>query len=138
VTKLPCGIYDLVTLGELIAFLAAEAEADPTRVMRMGLSHPHPWRGIHAHLAFEVATTTVAEALEVARRAVGTTWYDNVYTEETPVYFAKDGYTHGPFRVERNCFGEVDATETAAITGARLRLMMGDELTDADREEAYA
>lgn len=83
-----------MTLGEFIAAL----EALPAHLLLdWGIEHPHSYRGYYNDLAFEkVGPQTVAEALTVARSALGQTyqgWKGGGYTmtEWVDVYCATEG-----------------------------------------------
>lgn len=61
-----------MTLDELIQALEAE---DPDKVLPLGFSHPHSWRGSYNELAFEpTANVTVGQMLADARSALGATY----------------------------------------------------------------
>lgn len=61
-----------MTLAELIAALEA---VDPDRMLPLGFSNPHSWRGVYSELAFEpTANVTVREMLADARSALGATF----------------------------------------------------------------
>lgn len=61
-----------MTLDELITALEAE---DPDRVLPLGFSNPHSWRGAYSELAFEpTANVTVGAMLADARSAHGATY----------------------------------------------------------------
>lgn len=61
-----------MNLGDIITRLEA---ANPQQVVKHGFHNPHSYRGDYYDLAFEPATAiTVAEMLEAARSAVGTTY----------------------------------------------------------------
>jgi hypothetical protein len=61
-----------MNLGDIITTLKA---ADPKQIVRHGFHNPHSYRGDYYDLAFEPADNiTVAEMLEAARSAVGTTY----------------------------------------------------------------
>ena len=85
-----------MTLGELIERLEA---ADPDRIVRVGFSNPHSYRGHYVELAFEPAeNVTVASMLEAARSALGSTyegWKGGDFTmhEYTDVWLAIEGRT---------------------------------------------
>lgn len=70
-----------MTLDELIRVLDAE---DPNRVLPLGFSNPHSWRGDYYQLAFEpTANVTIGQMLTDARSARGTTyegWKGGQYT----------------------------------------------------------
>lgn len=61
-----------MTLDELIAALEAE---EPDKVLPLGFSNPHSWRGDYMELAFEpTADVTVGAMLADARSARGATY----------------------------------------------------------------
>ena len=65
-------ILGRMTLDELIAALGAE---DPDRVLPLGFTNPHSFRGDYADLAFEpTANVTVGNMLADARSAHGATY----------------------------------------------------------------
>jgi hypothetical protein len=73
-TNTDLGVYTsaYLNLGEIIAALEAE---DPARVLPVGFTNPHSFRGIYADLAFEPAkNVTIGDMLAAARSAVGTTY----------------------------------------------------------------
>ena len=72
-----------MNLGDLIARLET---ANPQQVVPHGFHNPHSYRGDYMDLAFEPAVNiTVADMLEAARSAVGTTY---------------EGYKGGDFRMD--------------------------------------
>lgn len=92
-----------MTLDELISALEAE---DPGKVLPLGFSNPHSWRGDYSQLAFEpTADVTVGTMLADARSAHSCTmqgWKGGVYvmTGWTDCWLAAegsgDGETVGP------------------------------------------
>ena len=61
-----------MTLGDLIEFLADE---DQDRVLVLGFSNPHSYRGYYDQLAFEPEeNVTIASMLECAKAADGATY----------------------------------------------------------------
>lgn len=85
-----------MTLGELIAALEGH---HPATALAVGLSYPHSYRGYYQDVAFvPCGPMTVAEALKVARSALGTTyegWKGGYYEmhEHVDVYLAQVGST---------------------------------------------
>lgn len=83
-----------MTLDELITALEAE---DPDRLLPLGFSNPHSWRGVYMDLAFEpTANVTVGQMLADARSAKGATyqgWKGGDYTMDgwTDVHLAEEG-----------------------------------------------
>lgn len=86
-----------MTLGELIRVLEAAAEAYPGRELALGFGSPHSYRGYYEDLAFAPGgRVTVAEALESAKGALGSTyegWKGGEYTmgEYTDCWLAQEG-----------------------------------------------
>ena len=89
-----------LTLGELIQRL--KRESDRSRVVPVGFSRPHSYRGYYDELAFVLCEqVSVQEMLNAARSAVGKTffgWKGGEYkmNEWTPVWLVK----------EQGCTGE--------------------------------
>ena len=87
-----------MTLDELIEALEAEP-AD--KVMKVGLTEPHSWRGDYIEVAFEPSPPmTVGEVLPIVKSAVGTTyqgWKGGDYTmkEYTAVHLDYQGESMG-------------------------------------------
>lgn len=87
-----------MTLDELITALEAE---DPGKVLPLGFSHPHSFRGFYEQLAFEPTTdVTVGEMLADARSARGATyegWKGGSYTMLgwTDCWLAEEGHGAG-------------------------------------------
>jgi hypothetical protein len=85
-------------LNELIALLEAE---DPAKVLPLGFSNPHSWRGVYSELAFEpTANITVGQMLAEARSALGATyegWKGGEYTMDglTDCWLAEEGHGDG-------------------------------------------
>lgn len=80
-----------MTLDELIKALEAE---DPDKVLPLGFSHPHSWRGDYMQLAFEpTANVTVGQMLADARSALGTAYEGGRYTMHgyTDCHLAEEG-----------------------------------------------
>jgi hypothetical protein len=83
-----------MTLDELISALAAE---DPCRILPLGFSHPHSYRGIYSDVAFEpTRDVTVGQMLADARSAVGTTYQgwkggDSTMDGYTDVWLSEEG-----------------------------------------------
>lgn len=83
-------------LEDLIAILAAH---DPDKVLKIGFTNPHFYRGYYEDLAFEVASdVTVGAMLADARSALGKTfqdWKGGDYTMAgyTDVWLAEEGAT---------------------------------------------
>ncbi len=87
-----------MTLDELIAVLEAE---DPDRVLPLGFSNPHSWRGVYSELAFEpTANVTVGQMLADARSARGATYEgwkggDFTMSGHTDCWLAEEGHGDG-------------------------------------------
>lgn len=85
-----------MTLGELITALES---ADQSRVVPVGFTHAHSYRGYYDELAFEPAQeVTIASMLECAKGALGkvfTGYKGGEYqmSEWTPVWLANYGST---------------------------------------------
>jgi hypothetical protein len=83
-----------MTLDELIAALEAE---DPARVLPLGFTNPHSYRGIYSDLAFEPrADVAIGRMLADARSAHGTTYQghkggDYTMTGWTDCWLAEEG-----------------------------------------------
>jgi hypothetical protein len=61
-----------LTVGKLIERLEHE---DPSRVVKVGFTEPHSYRGDYADLAFELATDVrIGDMLTAARSALGATY----------------------------------------------------------------
>jgi hypothetical protein len=76
------GMFDpYLTLGDIIERLERE---DPLRVLPVGFTNPHSFRGDYCDLAFEPAQNIrVEDVLDAARSAVGATyegWKGGSYT----------------------------------------------------------
>jgi hypothetical protein len=87
-----------MTLDELITALEAE---DPDRVVPLGFTNPHSYRGDYMDLAFEpTADVTIGAMLHAARSAKGTTyegWKGGEYTMlgYTDCWLAVEGHGGG-------------------------------------------
>lgn len=87
-----------MTLDELIAALEAE---DPDKVLPLGFTNPHSWRGVYSELAFEpTADVTVGRMLADAQSALGATyegWKGGDYTMDglTDCWLAEEGHGDG-------------------------------------------
>ncbi len=70
-----------MTLDELIAALETE---DPDRMLPLGFTNPHSYRGYYEQLAFEpAANASIGSMLQAARSALGATfegWKGGDYT----------------------------------------------------------
>ena len=85
-----------MTLGDLIATLE---KADPDKIVPVGFSNPHSYRGIYTDVAFEpTPNVTIGSMLAAARSAVGATfegWKGGDFTmnEYTDCWLAREGCT---------------------------------------------
>jgi hypothetical protein len=83
-----------LALGDLIARLERE---DPARVLPLGFTNPHSYRGDYMDLAFEpVCDIPIGEMLAAARSALGATfegWKGGDYTmhDWTSCWIAEEG-----------------------------------------------
>ncbi len=103
-------------LGDLIARLERE---DPTRILPLGFTNPHSYRGDYYELAFEpVADIPVGEMLAAARSALGATfqgWKGGDFTmgEHSGCWIAVEGDSGdnklGPLLLDLLLAQEVDA-----------------------------
>lgn len=85
-------------LEDLIKMLEAE---DPRKVVPYGFTNPHSYRGYYMDLAFEPASNvTVADMLEDARSALGTTYTgykggEFTMTEYSDCWLSEEGRSGG-------------------------------------------
>lgn len=85
-----------LNLGEIIELLAAE---DPDRVLPVGFTNPHSFRGYYSELAFEPATDVrIGDMLADAQAALGHTfqgWRGGWYKMEayTTCWIAEEGHS---------------------------------------------
>jgi hypothetical protein len=121
-----------MTLDELITALEAE---DPDRILPLGFTHPHSYRGEYTELAFEpIANVTIGAMLADARSAKGSTYQGHKggdYTMDgyTDCWLAEDGHgggeTIGPILLAHmlaaDQFDEPTKTKLAGFEGEYAR-----------------
>ena len=83
-------------LKELIEILEDE---DPKKILKLGFSSPHSYRGYYEELAFEPEENiSVGEMLEIAKKCIGEKFYgykggEFIMDEYSDVWLAEWGYT---------------------------------------------